>query len=415
MNILLSAYACEPDKGSEPGVGWGWVKHLSKDHMLWVVTRSNNRPAIETARHGLPGEVHFLYVDLPRSLRFWKRRNRGVNLYYFLWQLLAWVRCRPLVAKHKIAIAHHVTLMSVTRFSFVPLLGIPSIVGPVGGLQKCPTGARSLIRHRFRETLRDISIALLSVNPLFRLAAARATKLVLATRAGENALPTKVRRNRTLACQVGSAIPDSNENSVVSSAPDWLKDRFTVLWSARLEDHKGLEILIRAVAWLKTEGLPLAEHIQIVVTGNGSEKEYYLQLMDRLGVCNLFHFAGWLDRGDYEGLWQNVDVFTFTSLRETTGVVLQEAMLRAKPSIVVAHGGPGDMITPETGIPVEPDSVEHLVQGFAHGLVTLYSNPKLRQRLGANAKERALAHYSWPEVVRQMKDIYTRLYSNENA
>lgn len=415
MKILLSAYACEPGRGSEPGVGWEWVRNLSRDHTLWVVTRANNREAIEEASHELAGEVHFLYVDLPGVFRFWKRGNRGVNLYYLLWQFLAWMRCRPLVARHKINLAHHVTLMSVTRFTFVPLLGIPSIVGPVGGVQKCPPGARLLIRHQLREALRDISIDLLKVNPLFRLTASRTTKLILATHSGKEALPTELLENRTFVCQVGSAIPGPDDSPAVAPVPSWLKGCFTVLWSARLEDHKGLEILIRAAAWLKNEGHPLAGHIQIVITGKGPEKDYYLHLMNLLGVRDFFHFAGWLDQEEYEGLWQSVDVFAFTSLRETTGVVVQEAMLCGKPSVVVAHGGPGEMVTPETGISVEPVSLEHLVQGFARGLVTLYEHPELRHSLGAKARERALALYSWPAVASRMEEIYTRISPDGKA
>ena len=47
--ILLSAYACEPVKGSEPGVGWNWVRQLSQFAELWVLTRANNRASIEAA------------------------------------------------------------------------------------------------------------------------------------------------------------------------------------------------------------------------------------------------------------------------------------------------------------------------------------------------------------------------------
>lgn len=407
MNILISAYACEPGKGSEPGLGWEWVRRLSRRHSLWVVTRSNNRAAIEGALHQLHGEVQFVYVDLPKVLSFWKRGNRGVNLYYLLWQLLAWRRSLPIVTRHKIDLAHHVTLMSLTRFSFVPLLGIPSLVGPAGGLQRCPPAARPLIRHKWREALRDLSILLLNVNPLFRFATARATKLVLATQSGAEILAADLRNNRTISCQVGSAIPDPGESS--APAPDWLKGRFTALWSARLEDHKGLEILIRAAAWLKNGDLPISRDLQIILTGKGPEKGYYLRLMNQLGVRELFHFAGWLSREDFEALWRSVDVFVFTSLRETTGVALQEAMLRAKPAVVVAHGGPGEMITCDTGILVGVDSLENLIHGFARGLSTLYENPELRKRLGLNARDRALAHYSWPAVSRRMEELYGQI------
>ena len=45
--VLLIAFACEPNKGSEPGVGWNWALYLSKYLNVTVVTRANNRNVIE--------------------------------------------------------------------------------------------------------------------------------------------------------------------------------------------------------------------------------------------------------------------------------------------------------------------------------------------------------------------------------
>ena len=48
LKILLSAYACEPNKGSEPEVGWKWATTLPRlGHEVYVVTRSNNKENIQ--------------------------------------------------------------------------------------------------------------------------------------------------------------------------------------------------------------------------------------------------------------------------------------------------------------------------------------------------------------------------------
>src|ERR1700686_5022098 len=50
LRILLSAYACEPGKGSEPGVGWHWAVEMARlGHRVTVLTRQNNRAGIELA------------------------------------------------------------------------------------------------------------------------------------------------------------------------------------------------------------------------------------------------------------------------------------------------------------------------------------------------------------------------------
>jgi len=48
MKILISAYACEPNSGSEHEVGWCWIKALSKNNKnkITVITRKSNKKKI---------------------------------------------------------------------------------------------------------------------------------------------------------------------------------------------------------------------------------------------------------------------------------------------------------------------------------------------------------------------------------
>src|SRR5439155_22849646 len=85
MRVLISAYACEPGKGSEPGAGWNLALAAARSHDVWVRTRRNNRQVIEAALSGGPGEPRFVYLDLPVLRRRWV----GTHLYYAIWQLLA--------------------------------------------------------------------------------------------------------------------------------------------------------------------------------------------------------------------------------------------------------------------------------------------------------------------------------------
>lgn len=80
--FLMSAYACEPGEGSEPGVGWNWAIELAKKHNVIVITRENNRDKIETeySKEQYPNLL-FYYCDVPRYLSFWKKGQKGVHLY----------------------------------------------------------------------------------------------------------------------------------------------------------------------------------------------------------------------------------------------------------------------------------------------------------------------------------------------
>src|SRR4051812_24236513 len=98
MRVLMGAYACEPVQGSEPAVGWHWALEACRaGHEVWVLTRANNRSAIEAAMPAIDGpRPQFAFIDLPAPLRTLKRRGGHIGLlaYYYGWQLLLAVHAR---------------------------------------------------------------------------------------------------------------------------------------------------------------------------------------------------------------------------------------------------------------------------------------------------------------------------------
>ena len=125
MKILAFAYACEPRKGSEPGAGWGWARLLAHLGDTWIITRENNREAIEAELSSTPeaGSLHFVYVDLAAQARRWKRGQRGIHLYYMLWQRAALKRARELHTREGFDLVWHLTLANIWMGSLAPLVG----------------------------------------------------------------------------------------------------------------------------------------------------------------------------------------------------------------------------------------------------------------------------------------------------
>ena len=90
LKILLSAYACEPNKGSEPKTGWKWATTLPKlGHEVHVITRHNNKESIENylAKNKIQN-LYFHYFDYPSwFLKIVKRKSRTyTHFYYLIWQ-----------------------------------------------------------------------------------------------------------------------------------------------------------------------------------------------------------------------------------------------------------------------------------------------------------------------------------------
>src|SRR6185437_13826474 len=83
MRVLLSAFACEPHKGSEPEVGWQWAMQMARFHDVTVLTQSKNRAGIESALKSLGGkrpEPHFIYFDLPKWLQRLRKYSLGLRV-----------------------------------------------------------------------------------------------------------------------------------------------------------------------------------------------------------------------------------------------------------------------------------------------------------------------------------------------
>ena len=142
LKVLMSAYACEPSKGSEPEVGWQWALQMARFHDVTVLTRSNNRPAIEPvlnllqSRQPLP---QFVYHDCRPLLVKFKRRFKATKSYYVLWQRSAQQVVRQLQQAHHFDLLHHVTFAAFRYPTAIWEQGAPSIWGPVGGIESIPT------------------------------------------------------------------------------------------------------------------------------------------------------------------------------------------------------------------------------------------------------------------------------------
>src|SRR5215510_6227488 len=136
LRVLLSAYACEPGKGSEPEVGWQWALQMARFHDVTVLTRENNRANIESELERLKGRQplpNFVYHERGAGLLNLKRRSKAVQLYYLLWQRSAWDVIARLHAERPFELMHHVTFAAFRYPVAIWGHGAPCIWGPVGG------------------------------------------------------------------------------------------------------------------------------------------------------------------------------------------------------------------------------------------------------------------------------------------
>ena len=94
MNILLSAYSCEPGKGSEPGIGWHWTLEIAnRGHNVTVITRENNKGNILkyfAKNNSSPKNIKFIYCGFPKWVEALKKQSNFIYPYYIIWQFKAY-------------------------------------------------------------------------------------------------------------------------------------------------------------------------------------------------------------------------------------------------------------------------------------------------------------------------------------
>jgi L-malate glycosyltransferase len=130
-----------------------------------------------------------------------------------------------------------------------------------------------------------------------------------------------------------------------------------------LVEQKGISVLLNAASILFERGIT---DFEIVIGGDGPLRIPLEKLAKELHLKNQCRFIGVLDRMQVRDEMRNSDVFILPSLHETFGIVLAEAMACGKPVIATHCGGPEYVVTPETGLLVEPGDPLALAEAMEH-------------------------------------------------
>lgn len=403
MRILVSAYACEPGKGSEPAVGWMWVHQIARFHEVWVITRANNREPIESALAKQPmPNVHWVYFDLPHWMCFWKKKQRGVHLYYYLWQIAIYFVARNLIRETKFEVVHHVTLGQYWIPSFLALLPVPFVWGPVGGGESAPGSFWWDFSGRGKrfEVLRNLGRSFALLNPVSHTAANR-SRIAIAT-TDQTAL-----RLRKLGAPRVEVHPQfgmtRSEMQFFGSFPIRQSTSFRLISMGRLIHWKGFHLSLRAFAEFQAD-YPDSEYW---IVSSGPEADHLKAAAKQLRIENKVVFwGGFRTLQEVYAKLAECDVLVHPALHEAFGNVCLEAMAAGRPVICLDLGGPAIQVTKETGIKVPAITPEQVIHDLAAAFSRLAGDPALRVRLGQAGRRRTELDFSWDKKGEWMNRLY---------
>ncbi len=413
LNILISAYACNPlaTKESFPGeaiLGWNLVKQISRYHDIWVLTREYNRDAItEEIRNNNISNANFIYVRLPKPFLLLLRNFIGFRLYYLFWQIRAFFLAKRLHQQFKFDLFHQITFNNDWMPSFIgAFLPIPFIWGPVGGGQRIPV---SLIGELGTWGFIDEIIIRIIGQSLWRRSIFR-NKCVKKASA---ILVCNQETRRQFSCSdekiyffpvngISSEDLISFDEFSDFAKQSLMKNGFSAIYVGRFDFFKGLRLGIKVFALF----LKKYSDSQFIIIGEGPEGNHLKKMVHNLGIESKIHFMPWLFRKKVTATIRNADVFFFPSLREGGGAVVVEAMASGKPVICLDIGGPALHIQGGCGIKIVPKNLDYVINEMVNALERLYLDKELRIKMGMVGRRRAEQFYLWERLGERLQEIY---------
>jgi glycosyltransferase involved in cell wall biosynthesis len=397
----MSAYACEPGKGSEPEVGWQWALQMARYHDVTVLTRANNQPAIEFALAALRGRQPlpvFVYHDRSPVMLDLKRRTKSVKLYYLLWQRSARDVVAQLHAAHRFDLMHHVTFAGFRYPVAIWGHGAPCVWGPIGGIESIPL--RLLPWHHLRsltyEALRNAN-NLLQAAPFHVLPKrARATTLILVSTREMQRTFAKLGFDSEVMPTIGL---NPAEMPFQPHRPG--EGPLRLLFVGNILTLKGVDLALEALQQSQTNAV-------LTLIGTGSYLAAAKRLARRLGLREQVKFEGRLPRPEVLKAYPDYDVFVFPSLHDTGGYAIIEAMFNELPVICLDYGGPAVVVRDGCGIKVPLGPRAKVIAGLAAAIRSYDRNRAAIQEHGHAAREVILREYDWDKKGAQMNERYQK-------
>jgi len=320
---------------------------------------------------------------------------------YRLWHRRVLRLARRLHAQRPFALVHHVSFCGYREPSDGWRLGVPFIWGPVGGVQPFPVRFLSQLdpASAAGELIRNVvNYCQLRFDWRVRRAMGAAAEVLAANSAVARELADAYGVRPTVQLETGVAS--------IGAAPRVPRDPsepLRILWAGRLRAWKGLPLLLRALA-----ALPAECHYTLRVLGEGPCLRRWQRLVERLGLGANIQWVGWPEYSGQLPHYQWADVFAFTSLRDTSGTGLLEALAAGAPIIGLDHQGAADIMTDRCAVRIDASSPAAAIAGFSAAITRLANDADVLRSLSAGAIERA-KDYDWDRQWARLQPIYQRV------
>lgn len=416
MKVFVIAFACEPGKTSEPGVGWNLSGELAKRHEITVLTRCNNRESIEayiaTNPESPHGKIRWEYYDLAEWFHKLKKKIPcGIQLYQEIWQYCAARRYKTEFAKYDIV--HHLTFGSIFFTPWAARYTDKLVWGPIGGASGAMEDSflkNESIRSQISEILYRL-VTWYSFHPVPWVSGLRKKCCAVLFRTSELAATAKHMPGQATATILETAYA----GKILPRQYIPRRHHLRIMSVGRLIPLKGTKYTIQAFAKFVESGGEGELHIY----GDGPLRYELENLAAALSTNNqrlrtTIFFHGKVPNSEILEALDSSDILIHSSFREGGSWTILEAMVHGLPVICQNRAGMKDMVSEKCGVKVHATTPDELVDGIADAIGRYYAHPELIRLHGEAGQERVRCKYSWPVCSEIMDGIFTMLNNNRS-
>lgn len=403
ITVLINAYACSPDMGSEPGMAWNWCVNLARHCELHIITEGEFRDKIEATLPTLPQgkNMHFYYNPVSDRIRkmCWNQGDWRFYYYYRKWQKKTLTIAQKIMNDTPIDVVHQLNMIGFREPGYLWKLNKPFIWGPINAKESFPinylNGARW--KNKIFIILKNI-INRLQLTAAFRIkkAVKKASFIIAASSDSATSIKKYFHFDSILINESGC---DSNKNDFHRTYYNTDK-LLNLLWVGRFIFTKQLELAIRTVAYCDNSNIRL--HI---VGGSEEEETPYQKMAWKLGIkeqCIWYHK---LPHSSVQKLMQKCDMFFFTSIAEGTPHVILEALNNSLPILCFNTCGHGDCIDDSVGCKIELSTPKQSIEDFSEKINSLIAHREVLHKMAENCRKRQ-KELSWERKAEQMVALY---------
>lgn len=403
LKVLINAYACSPDMGSEPGMAWNWCVNLAKHCELFIITEGEFRDKIESVVPTLPQgkNMHFYYNPVTPEIRkmCWNQGDWRFYKYYKLWQGKTADIARCVCKEEKIDVLHQLNMIGFREPGYLWQVsketGIPFIWGPVDAKESFPmayANGASIKTKIFLWLKNCITKYQLKCDRRIHDAAKTASLVLSASSSSVVSFKKYFGIDSPLVNETGTYPLGHKETKQKE------KETFDILWVGKADFRKQLNLAIRSMERIHNKRTRL--HII-----GGGDMEMFMRESKKLGVADMCIFHGSVSHDEVLKQMNESDLFFFTSVAEGTPHVVLEAIGCGLPVLCFDTCGQGDSVTGDVGIKIPLCNPQQSINDFAEKIDYLYCHQELLGQMSKNCKTRSV-ELSWENKALLMLNCY---------